>query len=198
MRSHQKRIIREIYDACGGSDAHLSASFEKWQRDLALNRGELDRKKKVGQDQLTRAIGVSDEEINLSQYVYSVELYLLLRAYGIIESCVGRALLETDKIPPVLLSALPIHDYLAAFLTSNLAHEFEIEKLEISTLVMSNVGESITDSLQAEFMNLIPRETRHAIGSFFTPQWLARHVLRSVGFLWEATSSKVLISTLIE
>ncbi len=42
--------------------------------------------------------------------------------------------------------------------------------------------ESLRDLFKGLYMSFAPRELRHALGEFYTPDWLAEHVLDSVGW----------------
>jgi hypothetical protein len=191
MRPHQQRIIRSIYEAALSNDAPLAADYQRWWDEVAANRGELDRKKKVTQEHLQSVMGptLPGPGIDLNRFIYSVERYLLIRAVGVIRSCVEEPLHEGLALPAVLKEAVPIAALLSSAISVQADRALEVEISEHSDLFLRCTDGPLIDTFQSEFMSLVPRQVRHAIGSFYTPQWLARHVLRTVGFKWEAGDS---------
>lgn len=55
-----------------------------------------------------------------------------------------------------------------------------IDKFDLSTFILK--PESMQDILQEIYMDLIPKELRHIMGEYFSPDWIVEHVLDMVGF----------------
>lgn len=55
-----------------------------------------------------------------------------------------------------------------------------LDKFEVSTYVLK--PESIQDILQEIYMELIPKELRHLMGEYFSPDWIVEFVLDSVDY----------------
>ncbi|WP_162891193.1 N-6 DNA methylase [Aeromicrobium sp. A1-2] len=186
MRPHQGDIICALYEASSDDGGALRADFDQWAHEVAAVRGELDRKKKVPPAQLKSVLGAVDEP-DLSRFVYSVERYMLARAYRLIVCCVGGDDPLDHAAPPVVEKAAPIVREIDALLDRLVPGAQKAEALEIAAL-LSEDG-PFADLFQSEFMHLVPRQVRHAIGSYYTPQWLARHVIRSAGYRCEDAES---------
>lgn len=189
MRTHQKQLILAIYEGAAGGDGVLSIDFQQWQSEVVANRGELDRKKKISQADLNKVLDLEGGNVDLELLIYSVERYLLLRAFRVVELCVNQDLESIRDLPVILAEAMDIRSLLVSYLTSICESVLREEEAETVALVTVSHGTQILDEFQREFMALVPRQVRHAIGSFYTPQWLARHVLRGTGYRWEEPDS---------
>lgn len=55
-----------------------------------------------------------------------------------------------------------------------------LDSFEVSTYVLK--PETIQDILQEIYMELIPKELRHLMGEYFSPDWIVEFVLDSVGY----------------
>lgn len=55
-----------------------------------------------------------------------------------------------------------------------------IDRFDLSTFVLK--PESMQDILQEIYMGLIPKELRHIMGEYFSPDWIVEHVLDMVDF----------------
>ncbi|MFJ3392312.1 N-6 DNA methylase [Leifsonia aquatica] len=184
MRAHQQNLVRSLYDLASEGEP-LHADFERWWSEVVSTRGELDRKKKVSAGEISAALGSSEGEASLERFVYSVERYLLVRGMMVIEASAAVSLEGGSTLPPVIAEALPAYGSVVEQLSDRAGDALRSERAEVNALAEDRNG-SIEDMFQGEFMGLIPAQVRHAIGSFYTPQWLARHVIRSVGYKWEA------------
>jgi hypothetical protein len=56
----------------------------------------------------------------------------------------------------------------------------------VSFDVQRKTAESTRDLFKGFYESFVPRELRHALGEFYTPDWLAGHVLDTVGWVPEA------------
>jgi hypothetical protein len=64
-----------------------------------------------------------------------------------------------------------------------------IDKFDLSTFVLR--PENVQDILQEVYMELIPKEMRHLMGEYFSPDWIVEHALDMVGY--EGNAEKKLI-----
>lgn len=55
-----------------------------------------------------------------------------------------------------------------------------IDKFDLSTFVLR--PENVQDILQEVYMELIPKEMRHLMGEYFSPDWIVEHALDMVGY----------------
>lgn len=188
LRQHQKQILSVLYRATEESESKLSLDFLRWAADIARVRGELDRKKKVAPGAIEALLGAEVPEPELARFIYAAEHYMLLRATATIAECAPQALAEPAARCGALGKALTITKVIDDLLAERAPTALATERQQVRELV-HEVDGPLEDLFQTEYARLIPREVRHAIGSFYTPQWLARHVLRSAGYLWENPKS---------
>lgn len=59
-----------------------------------------------------------------------------------------------------------------------------ISKFDLSTFVLR--PENVQDILQEVYMELIPKEMRHLMGEYFSPDWIVEHALDMVGYTGNA------------
>ena len=178
MRSHQAECIRTLYPASRpGGEMH--DAYRAWLADIELSRGPLDRKKKVPASQLEKLIGSYDDDNDLSRYIFAVELYLQSRAIGLIQLCSAEAGADAETIEQVRSSTATLLGT-NSLLQREAPDSWHAELSERDDLLLADGP--LRDVFQDEYMSLVPRQVRHAIGAFYTPHWLARHVLRTAGF----------------
>lgn len=68
-----------------------------------------------------------------------------------------------------------------------------IDKFDLSTFVLK--PEAMQDILQEIYMDLIPKELRHIMGEYFSPDWIVEHVLDMVDFTGEDISKTLIDPT---
>lgn len=190
IQPHQQRIVGAIYDASQIEDSALGADFRSWVDDVRLRRGDLDRKKKLSPRELSEVLGADHTTVELERFIFAVEHYLLDRAVRTIEKALDVPLEETRAdLPRPLAEARKLCLHVRDLLDAELPRDLELDNAQVDDMIMRSTGGPLTDAFQAEFMALVPRAVRHAIGSFYTPTWLARHVVREVGYRHEAPAS---------
>lgn len=190
MREHQKQILTVLYNATLEHEGPISHDFQDWAADVAHVRGELDRKKKVPPGAIETLLDSQVREPELARFIYAAERYMLLRATSAIAECAPLALADPAFRSGPLGKALAIVEAIDGILAERAPNALATEQLQVRELVHGSHG-PLADAFQTEYAQLIPREVRHAIGSFYTPQWLARHVIRSSGYIWEDRASLV-------
>lgn len=195
MQRSNQAILRAIYFGSQKESSGLSIDYANWLDSTLLRRGVLDRKKAVKQDQLQKAIGISTETVDLERFVFAAESYLLVRALRAIEICTGRSLASATDLPVPVGESIAYREHVLEVLDKECPNELQDGEALLRKLVLEP-KEYLTDEFQEEFMDLVPRQVRHAIGSFYTPPWLARHLVRSVGYRHEEPES--LLQSLID
>ena len=189
MRTHQQRIVQSIYAAAAEPSSWLANDYARWMDDLRLRRGELDRKKKIRPEWLADALGIEAVPVDLYRFIYATERYVATRALRTIEICLEQPLDEFPVVPAAVKASLSFSAEIASLLQRCCPEEYDLDTWDLRQLALRTFETGLKDEFQAEFMGLIPRQVRHAIGSFYTPQWLARHMLRSLGYCYEEPSS---------
>lgn len=190
IQPHQQRIVGAIYDASQIEGSALGADFRTWAEDVHIRRGDLDRKKKLSRSQLSEALGGDHDSIELERYIFAVERYLLDRAIRTIEKALDVPLEKTRAdLPRTLTAGRELSLHVRTLLEAELSRDLELDNTQVGDMIMRSTDGHLNDEFQAEFMTLVPRAVRHAIGSFYTPAWLARHVVREVGYRHEDPAS---------
>jgi len=196
MRAHQQQVIQTIYGAVGDPSSWFADDFRSWANEVESRRGKLDRKKKVTSKRLETALGLHGSVVALDRFIYAVERYLAARALRAIELCLDVPFSELEEIPASVQTGLVVRNQVSLLLKYCCPLEQEVDDAELREIVFRAANTNFEDHFQAEFMGLVPREVRHAIGSFFTPQWLARHIVRRLGYRHE--NSENLLRTLCD
>ena len=68
-----------------------------------------------------------------------------------------------------------------------------IDMFDLSSFVLK--PEAMQDIFQEIYMELIPKELRHIMGEYFSPDWIVEHVLDMVGFDGENIESTLIDPT---
>jgi N-6 DNA Methylase len=189
MRVHQQTIIRNIYEASGRAGTPLSSDYRDWVVAVKGRRGELDRKKKVSQADLIAALAGSAQPVELERFIFAVDRYLTRRALKAVELCLDVPLRAIDALPGIVRQGIAFTESVDSVLVEACPLETASDDQDLQLTILHALEAGLEDTFQDEYMGLIPRQVRHAIGSFFTPQWLARHVIRELGYRHEAPES---------
>lgn len=189
LRAPQQQVVQTLYAAAGDPSSWFAGDFKCWLDDVESRRGELDRKKKVTSKELDTALGLHGSLVALDRFIYAVERYLAARAIRAIELCLDVPLSELEDVPAPIRTGLIFRDEVGRLLEDLCPLEKEIDDADVRDIVQRSMHTNLEDEFQAEFMGLVPRQVRHAIGSFFTPQWLARHIIRTLGYRHEDPES---------
>lgn len=174
---HQ-RIISRIYQATLTSPP-LEEAFRSWLEAIEKVRGPLERKKKLSRLHLEAMLpGAVDADVN--RLIYSVEIYLCVQALAVLDQLDQRIEFK-EEVDAILTQAKEIRDLLATACPQSLT-EIESLSFEFYDSRERLLSTPIVDEFQAMRMSLMPREIRHSLGAFYTPQWLATHVLNESGY----------------
>ncbi|MDQ1179216.1 class I SAM-dependent DNA methyltransferase [Rhodococcus sp. SORGH_AS_0301] len=161
--------------------------YSEWRTDITVQRGALDRKKAIKPGAISRATGCDLRNEDVPLYVFSIERYLELKAILAIRGILGSE--NIANAPKYLKQASKRADATSAALTE-LAPSLISSEIEwVSSIISESSGSPIRDHFQSIYHELLPREIRHAVGQFYTPQWLARHTLRQLGYKSEDPDS---------
>ena len=192
MTAHQKRLIAAIYDETATqATGIIKSNFETWRTDIYALRGELDRKKKATPEAIVKVVGCTPGEADVFRMTFSIERYLEYRAVHILRH-IGNS--RTDL--PFVAEAFARAEASKSLWERTANSDLETEHRDGERTAQDYPSTPFEDVFQAQYQKLLPRQVRHALGQFYTPPWLARHVVRTAGFRWEDPSS--LNGTLID
>jgi hypothetical protein len=178
--------------------ARLSSDYESWLAATEHLAGPLERKRKVDRDALGQKLGgASIRPGDMGPALLAIETYLALKA----AASIYRAAVAIRKVPPDEASAR-LEDDLSALLSGQLALELGVDgaatisayhwalsqapartrnllREDLERPVEAHTTSS-SDIFRFVYQDLVPKELRHTVGAYFTPQWLARYTIRSV------------------
>jgi hypothetical protein len=200
------RMINALYQHIHA--ARESAIVDEWFSHWQLVHGELERKRTVDRSRLAAAFQLSERSLDLRSLLYAVEIYLVFRmrlhAWLALNTFVGAQksgclLRARNKDIQIFLRALFSEDSFARFGISNYASsalfwpaldalsssDVEIIRQEIISIVeiQPDVSEvRAKDIFRAIYHDLVPKQARHSLGSYYTPSWLSEYVLEH---LWK-------------
>lgn len=115
---------------------------------------------------LGRLVGATDTPVDINRVIAAVQIYYLGLAQAIECQILAAANVTTVDLPVVKLPP-PIVDLLSGL--ENPLRDLDWQR--------SDHDCTATDLLKPLYHKLLPRELRHALGEYYTPDWLATHLL---------------------
>jgi hypothetical protein len=193
----ESTVVAGIYETIG-SAAQFSAEYLSWLEAAEYLAGPLERKRAVDRGSLARRHGIEVPSGSIGPLLLAIESYLAVRAL----TYAYQAATEIRQLGPDQ-AYNHLHSDFDGLLSGRLLTELGIVGLDADPAfrwTLSQTNESVRDTLLTQlrkpffdtsppdvvdelrflYHDLVPRELRHTIGAYFTPQWLARYVLQSV------------------
>ncbi len=178
--------------------ARRSTDYESWLSATERLAGPLERKRRVDREALGRklggaAIGAGDTGLAL----LAIETFLAVKAAASIywTAVAMRKTPEdeasakvSDDLQGLLSGQLSLDLGITGAATTPAYHWALLQAPERTRdLLRGEVGRPMEDrptagidSFRSSYQDLVPKELRHAVGAYFTPQWLARYSIDSV------------------
>lgn len=207
--SPDNSFVSTLYTALNGSMSHeAKLAFDAWKIHWGSLHGEVGHKRSAKITVLTDKYGINAEGINANKLLFSIESYYVLKLRLIayiallkgrnktisIENDVVRAE-ESNRLMRRLFqhevfAELGVQNYGGAELFSWVTGTFD---KGTSALVQRDIMDEIQrqahnyafdgrDHVRDLFHRLVPKEFRHSIGAYYTPDWLADYILQEVGY----------------
>ncbi len=157
-------------------------AFQQWKTDFTAIHGFLDSQRKIDVGGLcaTFQIGCSNQD-DIFKLVFCLETYytivLRLLAFRVIfkDAEITKQLFESDYF---LQKGIENYDCKAYF---NWFLEIESIENELNTIEINEYLEnSETDFIKEIFEAVLPSPVRHAMGEFYTPDWLANFTIQTL------------------
>ncbi len=196
MTAARQSIISALYQATldrtkqdEGSDA-----FAVWLASTLSVRGPMERKRAADRNKIGKFLGIAQEDVDLERFAFAVETYLAVRADLLVEIAIPERspAQETESREYVLRAvSAAVHSSLDRLLSSGWIlgafdragpGSLDAECATAASLTSRLCTGPLFDALQADHQALIPKELRHMVGAYYTPQWLASHVVRKSGY----------------
>jgi methylase of polypeptide subunit release factors len=196
MTAARQSIISALYQATldrnkqdEGSDA-----FAGWLASTLSVRGPMERKRAADRNKIGKFLGIAQEDVDLERFAFAVETYLTVRADLLVELAVpDRSSVRKTESREYVLRAVSaaVHASLDRLIGSGWIlgafdragpGSLDAECATAASLTSRLRTGPLFDALQADHQALIPKELRHMVGAYYTPQWLASHVVRKSGY----------------
>lgn len=200
------QIVRLLYDQLF-TDSSFEEEFSSWRENWESIHDALGHKKSIHASRvLSQSYGLDEAGLNVAYLLFAIETYLVfyLRATALFSLTAALQVrapsiaLPSGKEVSQLLrrifqSETFLHLGVANFGSGaqygwvcDVQNDRLLEALaaEIVTIADDSLSHptSVGDRFQTIHHLLIPKMLRHSIGAYYTPDWLADHVLASAGF----------------
>ncbi|XOB90737.1 Eco57I restriction-modification methylase domain-containing protein [Pseudomonadota bacterium 24LQ007] len=179
--------VREHYSTWMSNDSNIKenyiASFHLWLKDFKFSRGNLDTQRKINKSKLESIFSVKlEDQDDLFKLTYSIDCFyvsfLTLIAARKIDSAFSSSKtahylsFNFFKENGILNYYIPKNIYLGAG-SSNTLNCLNLLCDKICSLT---VGSSNIDLIREIFHEIYPKEIRHSLGEFYTPDWLCQNI----------------------
>lgn len=197
LSQRESSVVAGIYETMG-SAAQSSVEYLGWLEAAEYLVGPLERKRTVDRGSLARRHGIEVPDGSIGPLLLAIESYLAVRAL----TYAYQAATEIRQLGPDhaydhlrsdfdgLLSGRLLAELGIVGLDADPAFQWALSRTSESVrdILLTQLREpffdtsppDVVDELRFLYHDLVPRELRHTIGAYFTPQWLARYVLQSV------------------
>lgn len=156
-------------------------NFEFWYNSFVLAHGKLDTQRKININELEKTYSVKiDNEKSIFELIFSFETYYIILMRGLVYRKITNNIINEETFINNTYRDLGINNYTVDdtfnwFLKCNIKREFLSEiDLAISKYDIENIE---TDFIKEIFEEIFPRQVRHSMGEFYTPDWLANYLI---------------------
>ena len=175
--------VKILYDYISSNDG-VKSEFQDWKTDFIAIHGLLDTQRKLDIDSLGKLYGIDcKSENDIFCLVFCLETYytivLRLLAFSVVfkEESVSKEIFGEYFFSQKGIKNYDCKKYFNWFLKiQNIDNQLNIV-LESSKVYLEN---SQTDFIKEIFENVFPTPVRHAMGEFYTPDWLANFVIETL------------------
>jgi SAM-dependent methyltransferase len=178
--SSARNLVQELYKACLPSNA----TYQRWCENFRLIHGELDTQRQADLEHLNGSWGVDiSSKDDLFVFIFCLETYFSIILRMISYRAVTKKTIEVDQVLTILDGSYLSHYKILNF-GPCIFDEWYVEyravlnelKGFISLFNKSSFQNVQGDFLKSIYENVFPRQIRHSMGEFYTPDWLASFV----------------------
>ena len=175
--------VRQLYQAANATGQ--TRDFSNWKDSFIRIHGELDSQHKINIESLeeTFRLSLGNDRENLFRLIFCLETYysIILRMMAYKAVCCSSQYSEKIFTSTTFLekgiSNYDCKDYYNWFLAiPHFDDQLRRMFLEVNVPEDLIVGDSISNM----FEQIFPKEIRHSLGEFYTPYWLAEHVVQTL------------------
>jgi hypothetical protein len=184
-----------IYDLLSADGAEWQSAIADWVRNFEEIHGTLERKRSINRGRMVSTYGLQSD-FSLPVLLLSVDLWLAARLRILTSIAIDQALGRSSAINESLANAISIADHPAA--NAGITN-YDLPELYHSVLVklyqqhydclhhaflaaqrdLRDSADDCRDWYSSYYSALVPKEVRHALGSYYTPIWLVDHVIKT-------------------
>lgn len=170
--------VRTLYGLlCESPGPEIEAAFRAWRVNFAQIGGpDLDaRRPKLAR--LAAAYGIDAVRFQPAELLFSLHSY-----FALVVKCVGRMIAGGKPDAPI---ASDPFDWIHSTHDDSVAALADIVSTRIDSLefaLSKSSSDRCRDLFQPLYEKLFPKSVRHALGEYYTPAWLAEHVLDELGY----------------
>lgn len=178
--SLSRTIVSGIYQSISKNEIYQK-HYLSWKSVFTFLHGELDTQRKINIKEIKENYGVEiDNKESLFVFVFSLEIY-----YSVLLKFISFKKLNGDEPSRELMESIISGDYFTDNHLLNFCSPeyysfvYEIAEVRNSLITLLETvhdGEKLDkdfDFIKVIYENLFPRELRHSMGEFYTPDWLA-------------------------
>lgn len=185
--STPKNIVSILFNSIKFTSTY-SEHYANWKKIFIFSHGELDTQRQINTKQIKEKYGVNiAEKEDLFIFAFVLEVY-----YSILLKLIAYRKINGEKRPDLLLTKIIDGSY---FLNKGILNYFspdyynyitditELNPLLIKLLEIIKNSPKIEndfDFIKIIYEELFPRELRHSMGEFYTPDWLAEFTVREL------------------
>ena len=174
-----------LFSKLGKGDPQYNKAFALWKSDFIAIHGLFDTQRKLNNTKIKKQYGI---EIRKTEDIFSF-VFTLETVYSIILRFIAFKRLNGQKITEKLVLSIFTSKYFVDrgvlnydckeyFNVTAKDNDFKNHLLELMALInFIDIKKGDFDFIKILFEKLFPREIRHSVGEFYTPDWLAEHVI---------------------
>lgn len=183
-KSLSRNIVSGIYYSILKNEPY-EKYYLAWKSVFIFLHGELDTQRKINTNEVKQNYGIEiTDKDSLFLFIFALEIY-----YSILLKFISYKKINGGEPSKELMESIVTGDY---FIKNHLLNYnspqyynfvFDINDIKLSLL---NLLEAVHDNERIEnnfdfikviYENLFPRELRHSMGEFYTPDWLAEFTI---------------------
>jgi len=183
-----RKFVSVLTDKAKNRCTGYSQALEAWKHGFINIHGTLDSQRKIKPEKIQSEYGVIIEsKEHLFAFIFALENYYALILRMLAYKRLNESILSIDSIGDLLNSRYFLEKGILNYDCDDIYNAFQGD--ESFSHVLKSLIERFHnlpaiygdyDALKMIFERLFPREVRHSMGEFYTPDWLAEYVISTL------------------
>lgn len=170
--------IQTLYEVLSGDDRQALVAPHRWKERMDQACGGDVGRPSPGFDRMADGYGLPSARSRPAELLFAVHSYFGLVANSLVRHLVGPLDTPGDEVAelfawPASINRRPVLQLLQSVASS--ASEYDRARRPQDSVAG-------LDLFKALYQNLVPATVRHSLGEYYTPDWLAEHLLDQVGY----------------